>query len=53
MLDDYSDLSAHELYVCGSPVVVEAAHTDFTTTRGLPNDAFYSDAFTFAPKTPA
>ncbi len=53
VLDDYSDLSAHEAYVCGAPVVVEAAHTDFTTLRGLPKDAFYSDAFTFAPKTPA
>lgn len=53
VLEDYSDLSAHEVYACGAPVVVEAAHTDFTTTRGLPNDAFYSDAFTFAPKTPA
>ncbi|MFA6920582.1 MAG: CDP-6-deoxy-delta-3,4-glucoseen reductase [Gallionella sp.] len=53
VLDDYSDLSAHEIYACGAPVVVEAAHTDFTTTRGLPNDFFYSDAFTFAPKTPA
>ncbi|MDD4929285.1 MAG: CDP-6-deoxy-delta-3,4-glucoseen reductase [Gallionella sp.] len=53
VLDDYSDLSAHEVYACGAPVVVEAAHTDFTATRGLPNDAFYSDAFTFAPKSPA
>lgn len=53
VLEDYSDLSAHEVYACGAPVVVEAAHTDFTTTRGLPNDSFFSDAFTFAPKTPA
>ena len=53
VLEDYSDLSAHEVYACGAPVVVEAAHTDFTTTRGLHNDAFYSDAFTFAPKTTA
>ncbi len=51
VLEDYSDLSGHEVYACGSPVVVEAAHTDFTGTRGLPNEAFYSDAFTFAPKT--
>lgn len=53
VMDDYSDLSAFEVYVCGAPVVVEAAHTDFTTQRGLPNEAFFSDAFTFAPKTPA
>jgi CDP-4-dehydro-6-deoxyglucose reductase len=49
-MEDYADLSSHEAYVCGAPVVVEAAHRDFTTQRGLPNDAFYSDAFTFAPK---
>jgi CDP-4-dehydro-6-deoxyglucose reductase len=51
VLDDYSDLSGHEVYVCGAPVVVEAAHRDFTVQRKLPNEAFFSDAFTFAPKT--
>ena len=51
VLDDYRDLSAHEVYVCGSPLVVEAAHTDFTKLRGLPNEAFFSDAFTFVPKS--
>lgn len=53
VLEDYNDLSAYEVYACGAPVVVEAAHTDFTTLCRLPNEAFYSDAFTFAPKTPA
>ena len=53
VLDDYSDLSAHEIYACGAPVVVEAAHTEFTTQRALPLDSFYSDAFTFVAKTPA
>jgi CDP-4-dehydro-6-deoxyglucose reductase len=50
VLGDYSDLSGHEVYVCGAPVVVEAAHRDYTTQRKLPNGAFFSDAFTFAPK---
>lgn len=50
VMEDYPDLSGHEAYVCGAPVVVEAAHRDFTTQCGLPSDAFYSDAFTFAPK---
>jgi len=50
VLDDYRDLSAHEVYACGAPVVVEAAHRDFTVQRGLPNEAFFSDAFTFVPK---
>jgi CDP-4-dehydro-6-deoxyglucose reductase len=50
VLDDYADLAAHEIYACGAPIVVEAAHRDFTTLRGLPGDAFFSDAFTYAPK---
>ncbi len=49
-LDDYADLSAHQAYVCGAPIVVEAAHRDFTTLRNLPQDEFFSDAFTFVPK---
>lgn len=50
VLDDYSDLSGHQVYACGAPVVVESAHRDFTTLRGLPNGEFFSDAFTFVPK---
>jgi len=51
VLDDYNDLAGHEVYACGAPVVVEAAQRDFTTLRNLPNEAFFSDAFTFAPKS--
>lgn len=51
VLEDYADLSGYQVYACGAPVVVEAAHRDYTTLRGLPNEAFFSDAFTFAPKT--
>lgn len=51
VMADYPDLSAHALYVCGAPVMVEAAHTDFTQRCKLPNEAFFSDAFTFAPKS--
>lgn len=50
VLEDYSDLASHEVYVCGAPVVVEAARRDFTSQRNLPNEAFFSDAFTFTPK---
>jgi CDP-4-dehydro-6-deoxyglucose reductase len=51
VLDDYTDLSGHEVYACGAPVMVEAAQRDFTALRGLPKDAFLSDAFTFTPKS--
>jgi CDP-4-dehydro-6-deoxyglucose reductase len=50
VLDDFKDLAGYAVYACGAPVMVEAAHREFTTQRGLPNDAFYSDAFTFAAK---
>ncbi|PIR09291.1 MAG: CDP-6-deoxy-delta-3,4-glucoseen reductase, partial [Gallionellaceae bacterium CG11_big_fil_rev_8_21_14_0_20_60_62] len=42
--------SGYAVYACGAPVVVEAAHRDFTAQRGLPHELFFSDAFTFAPK---
>ena len=51
VLDDFKDLSGYAVYACGAPVVVEAAHREFTSQRGLPNEAFYSDVFTFVPKT--
>ncbi len=51
VLEDYADLSGHQVYVCGAPVVVEAAHRDYTSQRKLPDDEFFSDAFTFTPKT--
>jgi CDP-4-dehydro-6-deoxyglucose reductase len=53
VVEDYTDLSQYQVYACGAPVVVEAAHRDLTTQRHLPNEAFFSDAFTFVPKTKA
>ena len=50
VLNDYSDLSGHQVYACGGPVMVKAAHHDFTALRGLPDEEFFSDAFTFVPK---
>jgi CDP-4-dehydro-6-deoxyglucose reductase len=50
VLDDYDDLSGHEIYAAGAPAMVEAARRDFTAQRGLPGEAFFSDAFTLAPK---
>ncbi|GAB1231913.1 CDP-6-deoxy-delta-3,4-glucoseen reductase [Ferrigenium sp. UT5] len=50
VLQDFSDLSAYAVYACGAPVMVQAAHRDFSAQRGLQDDAFFSDMFTFAPK---
>jgi CDP-4-dehydro-6-deoxyglucose reductase, E3 len=45
VLDDFSDLSKLQVYACGVPVMVDAARTDFTNLRGLPNDQFFADSF--------
>ncbi len=49
VLADHPDLSDYQVYCCGAPAMVEAAHADFTGS-GLPENEFFSDAFTFAPK---
>jgi len=50
VMADFPDLSGHQVYACGAPIMVEAAHRDFTTACRLPEDEFYSDSFTpYAP----
>lgn len=46
VMEDFPDLSAYQVYACGAPIVVESAHRDFTAQCNLPDDAFFSDAFT-------
>ncbi len=54
VMADLPDLSAHQVYACGAPVMVEAAQRDFVATCGLPEEEFYADAFTSeADKHPA
>jgi CDP-4-dehydro-6-deoxyglucose reductase len=53
VMEDFPDLSGYQVYACGAPVVVESAHRDFTTECRLPEDEFYSDAFTPAPAATA
>lgn len=45
VLADFKKLFAYEVYACGAPVMVQAAHNAFTAERDLPESAFYSDAF--------
>jgi CDP-4-dehydro-6-deoxyglucose reductase, E3 len=47
VLDDIKDLSGFQAYVCGAPVMCEAAHNTFVQ-QGLNADEFFSDAFTSA-----
>jgi CDP-4-dehydro-6-deoxyglucose reductase len=46
VLADLPDLSAHEVYACGAPIMVQSARTDFIAQAGLPDEYFYADAFT-------
>jgi CDP-4-dehydro-6-deoxyglucose reductase len=46
VMADLPDLSGHQVYACGAPVMVEAARRDFVARCGLPADEFYADAFT-------
>jgi CDP-4-dehydro-6-deoxyglucose reductase len=47
-MQDFPDLSAHQVYVCGSPAMVAAAKTDFVGQCQLPEDAFFADSFDFS-----
>ena len=48
VMADWPDLSAHQVYACGAPVMVDAAQRDFIARCGLPADEFFVDAFTSA-----
>jgi CDP-4-dehydro-6-deoxyglucose reductase len=48
VMADMPDLSGHQVYACGAPVMVDAARHDFTTRCGLPEDEFFADSFTSA-----
>ncbi|MGM9425611.1 CDP-6-deoxy-delta-3,4-glucoseen reductase [Hydrogenophaga sp. MI9] len=47
VVEDTPDLSGHEVYACGAPIVIESARKDYATA-GLPEEAFYADSFTSA-----
>ena len=46
VLQDLPDLSGHEVYACGAPIVVDSAQADYIAKAGLPSDAFFADSFT-------
>jgi CDP-4-dehydro-6-deoxyglucose reductase len=46
VLEDFADLSGHQVYACGAPVVIDSARRDFVSEAGLSPDEFYADAFT-------
>lgn len=46
VMQDIPDLSGHQVYACGAPVMVDSARRDFSAQCGLPADEFYADSFT-------
>jgi len=44
VLEDFPDLSGHQVYACGAPIVVDSAQADYAVA-GLPADEFYADSF--------
>jgi len=46
VMEDLPDLSGHEVYACGAPAMIDAVRRDFLAHCGLPEAAFYADAFT-------
>ena len=45
VLQDLPELSQHQVYACGAPIVVESAQRDYLAA-GLPADEFFADSFT-------
>lgn len=45
VMDDIGDLSGHQVYACGAPVVIAAAERDFAEQRGLLMAEFFADSF--------
>ncbi|MDH4172362.1 MAG: CDP-6-deoxy-delta-3,4-glucoseen reductase, partial [Betaproteobacteria bacterium] len=52
VMEDHPDLSAHQVYACGVPVMVDAARKDFTASCRLPEEEFYADSFTTQADAP-
>lgn len=45
VMEDFPDLSGHQVYACGAPAMVEAARRDFGQLCRLPEEEFFADSF--------
>jgi CDP-4-dehydro-6-deoxyglucose reductase, E3 len=46
VLEDFPDLSGHQVYACGAPIVVDSARADYSALARLPPEEFFADSFT-------
>ncbi len=51
VIEDFGSLASHQVYACGVPAMIHAARTDFVAHCGLPDQAFFCDAFVIAGDT--
>jgi CDP-4-dehydro-6-deoxyglucose reductase len=51
-MEDFPDLSGHQIYACGVPIMVDSARGDFTQKCRLPENEFFADSFTTAADKP-
>jgi len=53
VMQDFPDLSGHQVYACGVPIMVDSARRDFIAHCRLPENEFFADSFTTAADRPA
>ena len=46
VLEDFPDLSGHQVYACGAPIVVDSARDEYQAVARLPPEDFFADSFT-------
>jgi CDP-4-dehydro-6-deoxyglucose reductase, E3 len=46
VMEDFPDLSGHQVYACGAPIVVDSARAEYSARCKLPPEEFYADSFT-------
>jgi CDP-4-dehydro-6-deoxyglucose reductase len=46
VMEDFPDLSGHQVYACGVPIMVDSARRDFMQKCKLPELEFFADSFT-------
>jgi CDP-4-dehydro-6-deoxyglucose reductase, E3 len=52
ILDDFDKLNGYQVYACGAPIMIESGQQAFAA-RGLPDDEFFADSFTYSVPDPA
>jgi CDP-4-dehydro-6-deoxyglucose reductase, E3 len=46
VMEDFPDLSGHQVYACGAPIVVDSARAEYCALAKLAPEDFFADSFT-------